>query len=111
MCSGYDSFKSFGKQNGIADGPILQIFSSVISAFGAAFVSAPADVVMSKYMASKEKSTIPLYHYIQQTYVESGVLGFWRGVHLNCLRLAPAMITYNSLYEQLRYRFGLGYFT
>ena len=104
---GYDGLKSTAKANGFEDGPYLHLISSVAASFGASALSAPADLVVARYMAMTSPGS--LIHCVREIYDESGVRGFWRGWSVSFVRLTPVMITYSTVYEQLRYRSGLGY--
>ena len=104
---GYDGLKSTAKAHGIEDGPYLHLISSIAASFGASALSAPADLVVARYMAMTSQAS--LVHCVREIYDESGVRGFWRGWSVSFVRLTPVMITYSTVYEQLRYRSGLGY--
>ena len=104
---GYDGLKSAAKARGFEDGPSLHLISSVAASLGASALSAPADLLVARYMSMS--STGSLLHCVREVYDESGVRGFWRGWSVSFIRLTPVMITYSTVYEQLRYRSGLGY--
>ena len=104
---GYDGLKSTAKAHGFEDAPSLHLISSVAASFGASALSAPADLVVARYMAMTSPGS--LLYCVQRIYDESGVRGFWRGWSVSFLRLTPVMITYSTVYEQLRYSSGLGY--
>jgi len=105
---GYDGFKTFCKGNGLMeDGARLHIASSIVAAFGATFLSTPADFVLSKYISSSSRTT--LSHCIMAIYKENGIVGFWRGYAIGFVRVCPVMLSYSTIYEQLRHYFGLGY--
>jgi hypothetical protein len=92
--------------------PILHVISSIAAAFGATVLSSPADFVSSRYMSSS--SEVSLMTVVKQIYVEHGrgihgILSFWRGSGLTFLRLTPGLLTFNTIYEQLRFQLGLGY--
>ena len=106
---GYDGLKSTAKANGFEDGPYLHLISSIAASFGASALSAPADLVVARYMAMTSPGSSSLAHCVREIYDESGVRGFWRGWSVSFVRLTPVMITYSTVYEQLRYRSGLGY--
>lgn len=48
---GYDGSKTFAKNNGIPDGPLLHAFASVCGAVGASSFSNPAHIVMTRYQS------------------------------------------------------------
>jgi hypothetical protein len=106
LCSGYDGLKTMAKKRGYDDGPWLHVLSSISSAFFASFLSAPADYVMARYMISDGKSVGECVRII---YKQGGVRAFWKGWGVFFVRLTPVLLTYSSVYEQLRYQFGLGY--
>lgn len=106
---GYDGLKTIAKAEGAEDGPYLHIISSIAASFGASFLSAPADLTMAKYMTESGKDMSSLSECICAIYAENGLIGFWRGWPLFFFRLVPVMVTYSTLYEQLRLKFGLGY--
>lgn len=103
---GYDGLKTMAKKRGYDDGPWLHVLSSISSAFFASFLSAPADYVMARYMISDGKSVGECVRII---YKQGGVRAFWKGWGVFFVRLTPVLLTYSSVYEQLRYQFGLGY--
>lgn len=105
---GYDGFKTFCKDHGLMDdGAKLHIASSIVAAFGATLLSTPADFVLSRYVASTSETT--LSHCIKVIYKENGIIGFWRGYGIGFIRVCPVMLSYSTIYEQLRHYFGLGY--
>lgn len=106
---GYDGLKTIAKAEGAEDGPYLHIMSSLAASFGASLLSAPADLTMAKYMTKSGKDLSSLSECICAIYAESGLIGFWRGWPLFFFRLMPVMVTYSTLYEQLRLKLGLGY--
>jgi len=104
---GYDGLKSTAKAHGFEDGPSLHLISSVAASFGASALSAPADLLVARYMSMASPGSLTAV--VREIYDESGVRGFWRGWSVSFIRLTPVMITYSTVYEQLRYRSGLGY--
>jgi len=105
---GYDGFKTICKSNDILnDGVPLHVVSSIAAALGATVLSTPADYVMSRYMSSNTGRNASFY--IIQIYNENGILGFWKGSGIGFLRVCPVMLSYTTIYEQLRLYFGLGY--
>lgn len=107
--TGYDGFKTLSKAQGADDGPLLHIAASIVAAIGATFLSTPADFVMSRYMSSDRSQSLSFI--VKQTYQQTGVCGFWRGSSICFARVAPVILTYSAVYEQLRLHFGLGYLT
>jgi hypothetical protein len=105
---GYDGLKTFAKSNGYQDNIYLHVISGLSASFWASALSAPADLVMAKYMSSRSKET--LVDCIRQIYAQGGISGFWRGWTVFFLRLTPSLLTYSTVYEQLRNDLGLGYF-
>mmetsp|Transcript_2745 Transcript_2745/g.5776 ORF Transcript_2745/g.5776 Transcript_2745/m.5776 type:complete len:344 (-) Transcript_2745:84-1115(-) len=105
---GYDGLKTAAKARGFEDGPYLHLLSSVAASFGASFLSAPADLLVARYMSMATKGD-RLLVCVKEIYDERGIKGFWRGWSISFLRLTPVMITYSTLYEQFRYKMGLGY--
>mmetsp|Transcript_9439 Transcript_9439/g.17161 ORF Transcript_9439/g.17161 Transcript_9439/m.17161 type:complete len:98 (-) Transcript_9439:1029-1322(-) len=91
---------------GYKDNAYLHVASAVSASFWASFLSAPADLVMAKYMSSQNT----LSNSIREIYIRHGVVGFWRGWTVFLVRLTPSLLTYSTLYEQLRHNLGLGYF-
>ena len=109
---GYDGFKTICKSNDIIeDGAKLHILSSVVAAFAATILSTPADFVMARYVSSSTSSSKSetVLECIKLIYKENGILGFWRGSGICFVRVCPVMLSYSTIYEQLRYYFGLGY--
>lgn len=106
---GYDGCKTICKSSGlINDGIPLHVLSSIVAALGATILSTPADYIMTR---SVSRPSCSLSQCIVAIYKENGIFGFWRGSLLCFVRVCPVMLTYSTLYEQLRYFFGLGYFT
>lgn len=105
---GYDGVKTMVKAEGYyEDGPMLHALCSISSAFFASFFSAPADYVMARYMSCNENKTVG--DCIRIIYKEGGAMAFWKGWSVFFVRLTPVLMTYTSVYEQLRFHFGLGY--
>ena len=107
--TGYDGFKTFSKARGADDGPLLHIAASIVAAIGATVLSTPADFVMSRYISSDRSQSLSFI--IKETYEKVGLVGFWRGSSICFARVAPVILTYSAVYEQLRLTFGLGYLT
>ena len=105
---GYDGLKTIAKNSGYEDNVYLHIASGISASFCASFLSAPADLVMAKFMSSNSKES--LADCVKKIYVKNGVIGFWRGWSLFFVRLTPSLLTYSTVYEQLRHNLGLGYF-
>jgi hypothetical protein len=106
--SGYDGLKTTAKEEyGVEDGPLLHAMSSVSASFFASFCSAPADYVMARYMNSSSNASVT--DCVRMIYKEGGIRGFWKGWSVFFIRLTPVLLTYSSVYEQLRYELGLGY--
>jgi dicarboxylate transporter 10 len=103
---GYDGCKTMARDAGYKDNAYLHVASAVSASFWASFLSAPADLVMAKYMSSQNS----LSSSIREIYIQHGVVGFWRGWTVFLVRLTPSLLTYSTLYEQLRHNLGLGYF-
>jgi len=96
------------RDRGYSDNVYLHVASGLSASFWASFLSAPADLVMAKYMSSKTRES--LADCIKEIYLQQGVVGFWRGWTLFFVRLTPSLLTYSTIYEQLRHNLGLGYF-
>lgn len=108
---GYDGFKTFCKSNEIMeDGVRLHIASSIVAAFISTALCTPPDVVFARYVTSPTKS-ISIMDCVRIIYKDEGVVGFWKGSGLGFIRLCPVILSYSTLYEQLRKQFGLGYLT
>lgn len=105
---GYDGFKTVAKRNGHKDGVPLHICCSISASFFASLLSSPADMVVAKYMSSSSASRQSLGDCLRSIHQQPG--GFWRGWPLNFCRLVPVMLTFSTVYEQLRQQAGLGYF-
>ena len=99
--------KTTAKKHGYEDGLWLHAASSIFSAFCASFASAPADYIMARYMSCSENKTVG--QCVRLIYYEGGVLAFWKGWSVFFVRLTPVLLTYSSVYEQLRFSLGLGY--
>ena len=109
--AGYDGVKTFARDGrlGVRDGPALQAIASVAASISASLLSAPADLLITRYM------TLPggtrLVDCIRGIYREGGgsITVFWRGWTLSFIRLTPVMMTFTTLYEQFRFQLGVGY--
>lgn len=110
---GYDGLKTVSKEyNVMDDGLMLHVLSSIGASFCASVMSAPADLVMTKFMADpRNSSTSDLMRTMEKIVSEQGIIGFWKGWGLSFLRLTPVMLTYSTFYEQVRHVLGIGYFT
>lgn len=107
---GYDGCKTVFKTSGVInDGVKLHILSSIVAAFGATLLSTPADYVMARYVSSNSFDSISKC--IAEIYREHGIIGFWRGSGICFVRVCPVMLSYTTIYEQLRHNFGLGFLT
>lgn len=106
--AGYDGMKTWAKSQGFEDNAMLHVVSGVSASFWASFLSAPADLVMAKFMACPQKQS--LAKCITDIYAQGGLVGFWRGWSVFFLRLTPSLLTYSTVYEKLRQELGLGYF-
>lgn len=58
--TGYDGTKTIAKEYGYEDAPPLHIASSITASLFASMFSAPADLLMTKYMASFGKSSLTI---------------------------------------------------
>lgn len=105
---GYDGLKTMAKNRGYEDNVYLHVASGISASFWASFLSAPADLVMAKYMSSSSNKN--LADCVMAVYARNGVVGFWRGWSLFFVRLTPGLLTYSTVFEQLRHNLGLGYF-
>jgi Mitochondrial carrier protein len=105
---GYDGVKTFAKNRGYQDSTYLHVVSAISASFWASALSTPADLVMAKYMSSRSKES--LVDCIFHIYAQGGIAGFWRGWTIFFFRLTPSLLTYSTVYEQLRRELGLGYF-
>eukprot|EP00568_Trieres_chinensis_P001616 CAMPEP_0183300774 /NCGR_PEP_ID=MMETSP0160_2-20130417/7083_1 /TAXON_ID=2839 ORGANISM="Odontella Sinensis, Strain Grunow 1884" /NCGR_SAMPLE_ID=MMETSP0160_2 /ASSEMBLY_ACC=CAM_ASM_000250 /LENGTH=324 /DNA_ID=CAMNT_0025463259 /DNA_START=102 /DNA_END=1073 /DNA_ORIENTATION=- len=72
---GYDGVKTFAISHGSGDGLQLHVVASIAASFGASFLSAPADLLMARYMTSNDTASI--LHCIKEIYAEGGVSSFW----------------------------------
>ena len=105
---GYDGVKTFAKNRGYQDSTYLHVVSAISASFWASALSTPADLVMAKYMSSRSKES--LVDCIFHINAQGGIAGFWRGWTIFFFRLTPSLLTYSTVYEQLRRELGLGYF-
>lgn len=108
---GYDGTKTIAQRHyQVEDGPTLHVVSAIISSFCVAFLTTPADLIVTRLMNhnNRKASAIDTMKII---YMENNgnVLGFWRGFGVFFVRLTPVMLAYATVYEQLRKQFGLGY--
>lgn len=103
---GYDFTKRTCKRKGwLEEGSQLQLLGSCVGGICAATYSAPADVLMSRYLASGEQMGLLQCGY--KIWCEGGVLGFFRGWSMNVARLGPTSVIGILLYEQTRTLLGL----
>jgi len=112
---GYDGAKTILAQRMkvMEDGPVLHMLGSVVAAFFATVLSAPADVVMTRYQAAAQIGKAyagPLDCFANMVQQE-GVSVFYRGWSPYFLRIVPVFLTFHPLFEQLRLLAGLTYMT
>jgi len=108
---GYDGTKTIAqKQYQIPDGPTLHVASAIISSLCVAFLTTPADLIVTRLMNhnNHRASAIDTMKIIYREN-NGNIFGFWRGFGVFFLRLTPVMLAYATVYEQLRKQFGLGY--
>ena len=98
------------KQYQIPDGPTLHVASAIISSLCVAFLTTPADLIVTRLMNhnNHRASAIDTMKIIYREN-NGNIFGFWRGFGVFFLRLTPVMLAYATVYEQLRKQFGLGY--
>ena len=109
---GYDGSKTFAKSRGLLeDGPLLHVLSSVIAAFGATSLSAPADILLTRYQSAPMLGLkyTGLIDCARAMVREDGRGVFFRGWPLYFSRLAPVFLIYHPLYEQFRVVCRMGY--
>lgn len=112
---GYDGTKTALSQRTaiMKDGPALQFLGSIVAAFLATALAAPADIVITRYQAAPQmgiqyKTPIDC---LKQAVSNDGVQVLFRGWLPNFMRIAPATFVQLFLYEQCRLLVGLGYTT
>ena len=108
----YDLTKTRAKNAGLLhDGPVLHLVASVVSAFFMATLSAPADILMTRYQTAPQSGITyrGLFHCATSMVKAEGPMVFYRGWSAFFIRLAPLNLVLFPLYEQLRRLFGLGY--
>mmetsp|Transcript_164749 Transcript_164749/g.528568 ORF Transcript_164749/g.528568 Transcript_164749/m.528568 type:complete len:324 (-) Transcript_164749:129-1100(-) len=111
--SGYDFTKRYLIGQGVAEGPIIHVAASSVSAVTAVLASAPADVVLNRYQAAPSlgKHYASLGAVVAEIMKEEGPLAFYRGVVPNIAKFLPLFLMSMPLFEQLRRLAGLGYLT
>mmetsp|Transcript_20915 Transcript_20915/g.31109 ORF Transcript_20915/g.31109 Transcript_20915/m.31109 type:complete len:385 (-) Transcript_20915:45-1199(-) len=108
---GYDGMKTLGRNHGMEDGPFLHILASITASFWASFLSSPADCLMTRYMTSaSSRNKQSMLDCARRIYIRDGITGYWRGWSLFFVRLTPSMLAFSTVYEQIRFQLGLGYF-
>eukprot|EP00913_Durusdinium_trenchii_P020813 g19552.t1 len=93
---------------GLQDDPMLHVAAAACAGFSAATLSAPADVVMTRYQSSSGQTLLRCAGHVLE---EGGPAGFFRGWTANFFRLAPTFTVGSLIYEQCRLLLGLGYMT
>ena len=84
------------------------------SAYNAATVSAPADVVWTRLQsreAHQHGGAPSITSCVATIWRQGGVGGFYRGWTANVMRMAPTFIVGTTIYEQTRHVLGIGYLT
>jgi len=110
---GYDGAKTFLSQqnNYMKEGPALHVVGSVVAAFFATVLSAPADYVMTRYQSASQVGAT--YNGPTDCFLkivrEEGPLAFYRGWSPYFVRIVPVFLTFHPLFEQLRVLSGLNY--
>ena len=112
---GYDQFKTVAKRQlgAGADGPALHVVASVSSAFWAATLSIPLDVVMARYQTAPESSPFRAagpWGCTREVLRRDGAAAFFRGWLPMFARLAPMYILGTTIFEQSRRLMGVAYF-
>ncbi|KNC50658.1 uncoupling protein 2 [Thecamonas trahens ATCC 50062] len=108
----YDLTKTRAKAAGLlGDGPVLHVVASIVAAFFMTTLSAPADILMTRYQTAPQmgKSYRGLIHCASCMIRDEGPMVFYRGWTAFFVRLAPLNLVLFPLYEQLRRLFGLEY--
>ncbi|CAK9102491.1 Mitochondrial brown fat uncoupling protein 1 (UCP 1) (Solute carrier family 25 member 7) (Thermogenin) [Durusdinium trenchii] len=105
---GYDGTKTTARRCGLQDDPMLHVAAAACAGFSAATLSAPADVVMTRYQSSSGQTLLRCAGHVLE---EGGPAGFFRGWTANFFRLAPTFTVGSLIYEQCRLLLGLGYMT
>ena len=89
------------------DGQMLRAVAAIVSGVGASTSSAPADVIMSRYMSYGGK--VGFVDTVKDLYRESGLRAFGRGWTANVMRYCPTFVIGMSITEEIRVMMGLGY--
>ncbi|KNC80070.1 hypothetical protein SARC_07558 [Sphaeroforma arctica JP610] len=108
----YDYTKTYILRHELMEqGPVMHVLCSVIAAFCAATLCAPADLVGSRWQTAPlmGRKYTSLVHCVTSLAKEEGVLVFYRGWSALFIRLAPVFCVSVPLYEELRNRLGIGY--
>jgi hypothetical protein len=109
--TGYDYSKMLGKESSLEDGPVLHVVASVASAFWAATLSLPLDVLMARYqVASPDIRALGPWGCAGHVLKTEGGAVFLRGWTPMFARLAPMYILGNTLFEQIRRLMGRTYY-
>jgi len=109
---GYDGTKTFAvSELGLPDGPPLHMLAAVLAGLSAATLSAPADVLVTRYQCTDQNGQAHRSVAVcAASLMREGGLGvFFRGWTANFLRLAPTFTVGSVIYEQSRRALGLSY--
>ena len=91
------------------DGPALHLFASIHGAFWATTLSMPLDVIMARYQAEPARFRGPWHCALAIARTESAGV-FMRGWVPMFARLAPMHAVNATLFEQVRWGLGGGYY-
>eukprot|EP01134_Creolimax_fragrantissima_P001673 CFRG1673T1 len=108
----YDYTKTYIlKHELLQQGPSMHVLCSVISAFCAASLSAPADIVGTRWQTAPlmGKSYTSLQNCVMTMAREEGISVFMRGWSMLFVRLVPVFCVSVPVYEEIRRRLGIGY--
>jgi hypothetical protein len=80
-----------------------------LSALIAGFVTCPFDVIKTRHMTMRmSEKPFNFAEVAKQLYFESGLMGFFRGVHYRCLILSFGGALYFSSFGKYKQLLGVG---
>jgi len=99
----YDAVKDgLITQQIMKDGVLCHLASAVVAGITATLVASPVDVVKTRYMNSPQGRYTGALHCARQTAAKEGLLAFYKGFNVSCLRLVSWNICLWLSYEQLK---------
>ena len=99
----YDGLRDFYRNRISKDGSLSPAVCSVLAGISGIFSQAvvyPFDVVRRRMMAAK--GHLSMLDCFKDIYVNDGILGFFKGIQINMVKMYPAMAIKYATYEELK---------